>query len=167
MHSQPISRMINHGVIYLTFLTHRSVSPVMRMKIVVTYCLDLTLSSELSKISWTWLAISNTIGAQMEQCTHHACDWTVWEDCLKVMLVSLHNSCYLRAGTQTSGCSFSKMFNFWVQFLWKKSTVMFPSMKMLNGWVFWFFNFFMGLINWKRHFVSSHSIRTHTREYQI
>ena len=49
--------MINHGVIYLTFLTHRSVSPVMRMKIVVTYCLDLTLSSELSKsLERDWLS---------------------------------------------------------------------------------------------------------------
>ena len=56
----------------------------------------------------------------MEQCTRHACDWTVWRDSLKVMLVSLNNSRYLNVVTQTSGYSFSKMLNFWVQFFVEK-----------------------------------------------
>ena len=36
------------------------------------------------------------------------------------MLVSLHNSRYLRVVTQTSGYSFSKMLNLWVQFFVEK-----------------------------------------------
>ena len=36
------------------------------------------------------------------------------------MLVSLNNSRYLRVVTQTSGYSFSKMLNFWVQFFVEK-----------------------------------------------